>query len=221
MPSYIPLKDSLCKDWLSNFASRITASPSTYGLTAGEATTIQNAYNAFASAYTIAIDPSTRTKSTVADKDAMKAAALAIVRPYAQLVRRNAGVDNQSKLDLGLTIVDTTKTPIPAPQTSPILSVIAATPLQFTLRYVDQNTPTKRAKPTGVIFLELMAQTSATAITDPATIAFKQLSTANPVAVNWQQADVGKTAYMAARWVTRRGLLGPWSNIVSFTVANS
>lgn len=220
MASYIPLKDSLCKDWLVNFAARITAAPATYGLTAAEALTICNAVNAFVAAYTIAIDPSTRTRASVADKDAMKAAALAISRPYAQLVRRNNGVSNQDKLDLGLTIVDTSPTPIPAPQTSPILSIVGATPLQHTLRYVDQNTPTKRAKPAGVIFLELMCQTSATPLTDPALIGFKQLSTANPVAVDFVQADAGKTAYYAARWVTRRGLLGPWSNIVSFTVAN-
>ena len=62
--------------------------------------------------------------------------------------------------------------------------------------------------------------TSATIVTDPASLPFIGIQTKNPVAVNFSSADVGKTAYYAGRWVTRRGLVGPWSAIINFTVAN-
>jgi hypothetical protein len=51
-------------------------------------------------------------------------------------------------------------------------------------------------------------------------MSLKVLATKNPVGINFVAGDVGKVCYYAARWITRRGLVGPWSNIVSFTVAN-
>jgi hypothetical protein len=97
--------------------------------------------------------------------------------------------------------------------------VLGATPGQLTLRYADQNTPTKRAKPSGAIGIQFAFATSATVVSDPNVLPIKSQVTKNPVALNFDSADNGKTAYIAARWITRRGLVGPWSNIATFTVA--
>lgn len=217
---YIPTKDADLANWEDNFNTLITANPTNYGLVAGDAVTIAGAVNGFLAAYTIAINPTTRTSANIAAKDAARASSLAICRFYAITIRRNQGVSNALKLGLGLTIVDPTPTPIPPPSTSAILSIIAATPLQLTLRFADQNTPDKRAKPAGVLALELFAVASATVVTDPAVLPFFGLTTKQPVALNFSPGDVGKSAYVAGRWVNRKGQVGPWSNIVSFTVAN-
>ena len=217
---YIPAKDSLFQAWALNFNTLILANPANYGLAAADATAIGVQYAAWYAAWQLAINPATRTKPSVAAKDATKAASMALFRLYAQQVRRNAGVSNALKANLGLTIADLTPTPIPAPATSPILEVVAATPLQHTIRYADQNTPALRAKPQGVLFLEIHAATSATVISNPDLLPIIKNATKQPVAIDWTSGDVGKTAYYAGRWITRRGLVGPWSNIVSFTVAN-
>src|SRR5438046_3013565 len=155
MGSYIPTRDAELGQWVGNFSTLISASPATYGLVAGDAAAIAGYVNAFVAALTVVNNPATKTKATVAAKDGAKAAMLDIVRPYAQQVRNNNGVSNADKTALGLTIVDRTPTPVPPPTSSPLLSVIGATPGEHTLRYSDANTPDSRRKPAGTIGLQL------------------------------------------------------------------
>jgi len=218
--SYIPQKQSLYDAWMLNFTTLLTANAALYGQTAGVAAGCAAAYATWHAAYLLTTSSSTKTKSTVAAKDAAKAACSLVVRPVAMAIRNNLGVSNSDKSNLGLTIVDQTPTPVPPPATSPMLDVLGATPLQHTIRFHDQNTPTSRAKPAGVFFGELHAAVSATVVSDPNTLPVNQYVTKQPIAVTWQQADVGKTAYYAMRWVNRRGQVGPWSPIATFTVAN-
>ena len=219
MPNYIPNAQSLMRDWLVNFAALISAAPATYGLVAGDATTIQNSVNAFDAALTLAIDPVTRSPTTIADKDAQRMSTLGIVRPYAQLIRNNAGVTDENKVALGLTIVDRNPTVIPAPTTIPVMALTMATPLQQTFQFADANTPMSKAKPFGSIGIEIAAVTSATAITDPDVIPAKKLVTKSPFVLDWESSDQGKLAYIVGRYYTRRGLVGPWSAILSAYVA--
>jgi hypothetical protein len=149
-----------------------------------------------------------------------QAAMLDIVRDYAQQVRRNQGVSNANKAALGLTIVDTTKTPVPAPVTAPILSIVAATPGVQTLRFADANTPDRRAKPAGTIGLQLFVIIAATAPAGgPDAARFKAFVTRQPFGVPFDNADKGLTAYYYARWQTRTGLVGPWSAVGAMVIA--
>ena len=217
---YIPPKEASLDAWALNFSTLLTASPATYGATAGDAANIAAFYATWHAAYLVTTNPATKTKPSVASKNAAKASLLANIRPLAQFIANNPGVTNANKEALGLNLHGSTgPTPIPAPSTSPILAIIAATPGQMTLRYADQNTPDKRAKAPGTAGLELHAATSATVITDPSTIPFVGVATKQPYALNWSSSDKGKTAYIAGRWVTGTGLVGPWSAIVTYIVA--
>jgi hypothetical protein len=218
--SYIPTKDADLANWEDNFSTLITANPTNYGLLAGDAVAIAAAVLLFTNAFTVATNPTTRTSATIATKDAQKAASTVTCRYFAQLIRNNNGVSDALKIGLGLNLPDPTPSPIPPPATSPIITIVAATPLQLTLRYADQNTPDSRRKPDGVTALELFVAPSATVIVDPATLPFNGLVTRQPYPVNFVSGDVGKTAYIAGRWVNRKGQVGPWSNVATFTVAN-
>lgn len=219
MQPYIPVAQESLRTWANNFAALITASPATYGLVAGDATTIQNAADDFDAKLTDALDPSTRSPATVADKDASRMSLLGIVRPYAIMVRNNAGVTDEQKVALGLTIVDRNPTPIPAPTTLPLLSVVMATPLQQTLQFSDATTPDSKAKPFGSVALQVFAKTSETPITDQEQLLFKKQVTKSPFNLDYDPADHAKIAYIASRWITRRGLVGPWSAVTAAVVA--
>lgn len=219
MPSgYIPQKDSLLVGWLDNFRDLIVAAPATYGLLAADGTTIASYVDAFDDAYALVTAPETKTKTTVASKDGAKAAALDIVRTYAQLIRRNVGVSNEDKTALGLTIPDVNPTPIPAPATQPVLSIQGATPGVLTIRYADNMTPDKRSKPFGAIGLQLWGKASATPIVDPAALEFQDFVTRQPFDLDVSDETPGQIMYLAGRWQTRTGLVGAWSGIVSFVV---
>lgn len=223
MADYLPSTESGLCAWALSFSGLITANPGTYGLMASDAAAIAGVVGDFDDALTRATDRNTKTQGAVAAKDSAKAAMVAVLRHYAQVIKMNEGVTNEEKTNLGLNIDDTQPSPIPAPTTQPICSIIGATPLQHTLRFADSATPTKRAKPDGVIGLELHYYIGDTPPVSPdaagGTTKFYGLATRQPFAVTLNPADKGKTATYYCRWITRTGLVGPWSTPVSMTVA--
>lgn len=223
MPSlapYIPNRDTDFNDWSGNFSTLITASPGSYGLVAADAVAIAAATATWAAAYASAINPSTRTPTTVSAKNTAKINLLAIDRPYATTISANAGVSSGNKIALGVNPRTSVPAPITAPTTAPVLSLVSAPPLQHICRYRDETaSPSVKSKPYGVVQIQIFANTSITAITDPALLDFKGVSTKSPFLVAWDSEDRGKQAYYAARWITRTGLVGPWSTVADFTVA--
>jgi hypothetical protein len=219
-PPYIPPTDTDFNSWIDNFSAVLTAAPATYGLLAADATVVAGVTATWDAAYTAAINPATRSPVTVQAKIDAKLAALATVRPYAQQIANNVGVTAPAKIAIGVNPRTTPPSPITAPVTNPILSIPSMTPLGHVLRYRDElASPTVKAKPGGVASMELRCQVSATPLTDAETIAYSGQFTKCPFVINFDSGDAGKIAYYAARWVTRTGLVGPWSPIASATVA--
>lgn len=217
--SYIPPRDADLDDWLNNFSTLITAGPATYGLVAGDATAIAAGVLSWHTKFLAAIAGPTRGPMTIADKDDEKVLVLALVRPYAQQVANNAAVDVADKVSLGVNPRTTSPTPVPTPATQPVILLAGAMPLQHMLRYRDATAiPSVKAKPAGVIQLYLYGATSATVIVDPATLPMIRPATKSPLLVDFDASDKGKTCYYAGRWVTRTGLMGPWSNITAAVV---
>jgi hypothetical protein len=216
---YIPNKDADFANWIDNFSAMITASPTTYGLVASDAVVIAAVTAAWDTDYALAINPSTRTPTTVQQKNISKVGALATCRPYAQLIANNAGVSSSNKIALGLNPRTNPPTPVTAPTTLPVLSVSSAINQALVVRYRDSlASPSVKSKPAGAVAMEFRTQTSATAITDPNLIAYDGLKTKSPFTAVYAPGDVGKTAYLVGRWVTRTGLVGPWGSIINFVV---
>jgi hypothetical protein len=219
MADYIPSRESLLSAWATNFSDLITATPGAYGLMASDATTISNAVALFTAALSIALNPTTKTKASVADKDAKKAAMLVTIRQYAKVIKLNLGVSNEAKIGLGLTINDSGRTPVPAPTTEPVISVASGAPLQQILRFVDATTPDRRARPAGVTGMMLVRSIGTAEPTDIDSLPIYGIATRQPYVVNFDLADKAKTAYYFGRWVTATGLVGPWSQSAALTIA--
>lgn len=225
---YIPDRDTDYDSWLLNFTTKLTADPATYGLVPADAVNCAAQYTAWHAAYLLGggtyhtpVNPATKTVETTQAKVDARVASLAVVRPYAQLISRNAGVLASDKLSIGVNPRTSTPTPIPTPTSNPILSLVGATPWGHTLGYKDSAAITGKAKAFGAIQMELHCLVSATVIDDPAAIPYLGDYTKSPLAVSFSAEDVGKQAYYVARWKTRTGLVGPWSAIVNFTVAGA
>lgn len=213
---YIPTTDSGLSGWLGNFATLIAADPPAYGLVAGDATAISAQNTAYQAAYALATDPSTRTAPTIAAKDAAKATALAVVRPYAMQINANSGVTDEQRGDLGLTIRKTVPTPIPAPTAVPAVVLLGATPLKTTLRTYNTATPTSKAKPYGSSAVEIFVAVGVVAAVDPLQANFVNAFSKSPLSLDWDSSQVGKVATIWGRYTTRGSyagpaLKGPWS----------
>ena len=220
---YIPAKNADFLAWLNNFSALLTTAPTTYGLTAPDAVTVATQQLAFANAFAVADAPGTRTSASIAARDAARALAEAIVRPYAIAISLNAAVTNGDKVAIGVIVRIFPPTPIPAPTTNPALILVAATPLQHELQFRDSATPLLKAKPFGVAALELVASIGIVAATDPAQCAPVASYTKTPFRVSFQSGDRGKLCTYFARWRNASGpggvaAVGPWSPPVTIGV---
>lgn len=217
--SYIPSTDAGLAAWSANFEAIVAVDYAALGLTGGQASAVTAADTAYQAAYTLAVDPGTRTPVTVAAKDSAKFALLGTVRPVAIQVRNNPAVSDATKVSLGLTVPALVPTPIPAPTTVPTLAVLAATPGVHKIDSRDDSTPTSKAKPPGALQLQLWVAYGTAPAPDPTTAEFLGVFTKSPFFVSLPVAQTGKVATYFGRWVTRRGLLGPWSGGASMGVS--
>ena len=221
LPPYIPPRDTNLNAWLTNFSALITAGPSAYGLVAADAVTIAADVAAWTAAYTPVTSASTKTATAVSAKNTAKVTVLAQIRVYAQTIANNPGVTSANKIALGLNPKTSTPVPITTPTTYPILTAISTSTAGTILRYRDSvASPSVKAKPYGVIGVQVYAKTSTTVITDPTQLLFFTTTSKSPFTLPLTPITLpAPTAYFAARYVTRKGLLGPWSPIIAYNVA--
>lgn len=217
---YIPSRDANLNNWLANFSTLVAASPATYGLVSGDATIITAAVAAWTASYTLVTSPATKTAETVSAKNTQKVDVLATVRPYAQTIANNAGVSSASKIALGLNPKTSPPVPITQPTTAPTMTAQSTSTAGTIIRYRDSTaSPSVKSKPYGVVQMQLFALASVTTVTDPTTLLLQGVYTKSPLTAVMGSGAAGKTVYFASRWVTRKGLVGPWSSIISYVVA--
>jgi hypothetical protein len=112
-------------------------------------------------------------------------------------------------------------TPITTPTTTPVLTAQSASTAGIIVRYRDSTaSPSVKSKPYGVIGTLIYAKASATVITDPTLLSYEGTQTKSPFTLS-MPATAGMIVYMAARWTTKKGLLGPWSPIISYVSAQA
>lgn len=216
--SYIPSSDSGLRNWANNFVVQIAASAAVYGLVAADVTAITDKVNKYDDAMSVLQDPTTKTPAAVAAKDDAKTIMLACLRPYATTIAASAGISNDAKAAIGVTIRDVSRSVVPAPASIPVLTFDVATPLQARIKVTDQNTPKSRAKPAGTIGLEVRCLVGAVAPISADATPYKGFASRAPMTLDFQAGDGGKTAYVYARWLNGKGQTGPWSTCCQFTV---
>jgi hypothetical protein len=217
MPSnYLPQPLPAFAAFSLNFAALITASPSTYGLVAGDAAVIQAGDDLFQSNYVISTTPATRTKVTVQATVDARNSQVQIIRAYGRLILANQGVADSDKTSLGLHLRDPVNTPIPAPSTAPVISIVGASPGVLTCTSRDaMSSPGVKAKPFGAIQLLVYALFGTTAPATPAATPFFGAFTKTPFALASTGGTPGQTAFLYGRWANAKGQVGPWSALTT------
>lgn len=216
----IPKADAMFAAWLLNFATVIDANPGNFGLQAADADAITAVQLAFQTAFNAATDPGTRTSVTVAAKNAARANAEEVVRPYSVQISLSSVVSDANKTLAGVTLRNTIPTPIPAPVDAPVLSIQSAIPGVATIGYRVPGS-TSKAKPAGCIGVEVWTSAGTVAAVDPAQTSYAFTATKAPTRLDIAPGDVGKTITVFARFTTRSGpggkaQVGPWSLPLTF-----
>lgn len=219
---WIPALDTDLDDFQANFNTKITATPTAYGLVAGDATAFAVLATAFTAALVAATNPATRTAVTVATKQTARVVLVASLRSLAKRIQAYAAITPTLLTGLGLTVRDTTPTRIVAPSSKPVCNVFSINSRRHTINIVDEATPLQKARPFGASACLVFSFTPTAAEDAPGDIElwrFEGLATKFSYDVTYAAGEVGKLASIRTQWVNRRGERGPLSDVITATVA--
>lgn len=90
--------------------------------------------------------------------------------------------------------------------------------LQHTIHFTDESTPTRRAKPAGVIGAEVWVKVDGPPPVDPGELEFLAVDTRAPYTRDYAGPQGGKPAHYMLRWVNSKGETGPWSETATATI---
>ncbi len=219
--NWFPTTDAELLPFTTNLSTKLTAAPATYGAVAGDATALAGLLSTFSTALTAAVNPATRTKVTVATKNAARNSLVSNLRLlYKKINVANLAADKRE--ELGLPVRDGTPTASGAPATKPIANVADTGEYAALLRVVDEATPLKKARPGGTDGAVVMSyvQIASEAIpTDLEKWSFKGIAKRSDFRVEFSAGEAGKTAHVRLMWFSPRGQLGPASDAVTFMIA--
>src|SRR5687767_14685113 len=115
MADYVPGKFAERLAWSANFSTKFSANPTAVGGTAAQATAYAALHAAFAAAQGEVDDPALKTSNAVLARDVAWDAAEEMARELAQMIQAHPGVTPVQLNDLGLTVRDTSKSPVGPP----------------------------------------------------------------------------------------------------------
>lgn len=215
---FLPLSDAALLNWLNNASSVLTASPATYGSNLEAAATFAAVVTAYADAYATANEVSTRTKVTVADKDSARKAAKEAARQMASVAYGQAGITAGQLTAIGLTVKDTTPSPVPVPTTIPNVTLMLTGPQTMRVLARDPASETSRAKPAGVRQIMVQVYESTGGTTPPSDLS--QWPGATPygrTTIDLYFAEMIETTdvWVSCYWMNSRNERGPSSEPMS------
>ena len=215
---YIPTADADFSAWLNNFITYANANLAALGLVAADITPLQTASTTWNTAYWNNVAAQAAAKAARETKDAARTDAEGIARPLVQRLQSQGLVTDAQRQSLGVNVRSTTRTAMSEPTSRPVATVDTSQRLQHTIAFVDELSPTSRAKPSGVSGCEVWVKVGGEAPVDPSELAYLATDTKTPYTATYDGADGGKSAYYMLRWVNTRGDRGPWSQTVAATI---
>jgi len=222
MADYIPIADGAFGAWADNLMNYTGGHLAELGLVAGDVAdllTMQADYNGKMTVHIAARQAAQAARQ--AKDDSRREYKLAI-RQFVRRLQVSDAVDNPEREAMGITVADTIRTANTGEITTRPLGVVDTSQrLRHKIRFTDEATKTRRAKPKGIMGCEIWVKVLPAGEPAPAGadgLSFVFMDTASPHTVEYDSADGGKTAHYMLRWVKSGGGKGPWSETISATI---
>jgi hypothetical protein len=218
MADYLPGPDADYQAWVTNFVTYANANLAALGLVAADMTPVTTGQTAFNSGFSAHIAAKQAAMAAKQTKDETRSTLTAAIRPLVRRLQASPVVTDAERAALGINVRGGGG-PIGPPTTAPLVSIECGNRLQHTLRFVDSATPTRRAKPEGVLGVEIWNKVGTTPPANESELRFVAVDTNQPYVLDFDATDGGKTAYYWLRWVNPTGERGPWSEQAAATIA--
>ena len=216
---YIPGADGEFDAWQSNFVTYATANAAALGLDPlVDIPPLTAAQGGWATDYAANTAAQAAAQAARQAKGAARSAFEAVVRPLVGVLQASAAVDDTERKALGITVPDTTPTPVGPPTSRPVVTVDSGQRLQQTIAFQDELTPTSKAKPAGVRGAQIWVKIGDPAPVDPNELTYLATDTRTPYVTDFDGVDGNKVAHYMLRWESTRGDVGPWSETASATI---
>lgn len=215
---FIPTSDADLIAWVNNFLANANANLATFGITAADLTTVQDAAANFETDFAANNAAQASAQGARQKKDDSRSALVALLRPLVRQLQARAAVKDSDRQALGLNVKSSTRTAAAAPTTRPVATVDTSQRLRHVISFVDEQTPGSRAKPAGTMGCEIWVKVGPTPPVDASECRYLATDTATPYTAEYDGADGGKIAHYMLRWINTRGERGPWSQTVSATI---
>jgi hypothetical protein len=215
---FLPRADAELVVWMTNFVTYANANLANLGLVAGDMTPVTTNQTLFSNAFTANVTAQNNAKNAAAAKDTARDNLETAVRTLVRKIQGTPIVTNAQRQSLGISERGTERAPAGVPKSRPILSVDTSQRLQHTISFVDEETPTSKAKPNGVRGCEIWVYIGPEPSKLPTEYHYLGTDTKTPYVSHYEGTDGGKNAHYMGRWVNTKGEPGPWSETVSATI---
>jgi len=218
MPDYLPAADAQFDTWQVNFVTYVNAHLLDLGLDAADVVDLNATAATWTTEYPAHTAAQAAAEAARQAKDGARSGFEGAIRPLVRRLQASPDVDDAERAAMGITVPDRETTPQVPPKTRPVVSVDTSQRLQHTIAFADEATPTRKAKPAGVMGAELWVKVGDPPPVDPGELTFLSLDTRTPYVADFPGEDGGKTAHYMLRWVATTGEKGPWSETASATI---
>ena len=231
---YIPDGDARFDAWQSNFVTYVNDHLADLGLLAADVAGLNGSAASWSSDYPAHGAAQSAARAATEAKQRARNQLKAMIRPLVRRLQAESQVDDGERAAMGITVPDRVATPTGAPVTRPLVRVDSGQRLRHTIHFADEATPTRRAKPSGVMGVEIWVHLAEASAGDaglgegaggpgegagaPGALRFLSMDTRTPHVAEYKGADGGQTAHYMLRWVATTGEKGPWSETASATV---
>jgi len=210
---YMPDRDGDFHVWFKNYCDRIIANPARYGVLPADLAALQAVYTDWLLKYPKHITDQATAQASAGDKDNARDAAELVGRRLTKLIQSQMGTTTVHREELGITVADTTRTPISEQivLTTPAPVIKAKCTESKTVRldwYPDQAPGESEALPHGIIGLNIWVAEGGIP-SDESQWRLLAMDTNSPYLHNVAN-DATITMAYKAQWLDRRGRKGPF-----------
>jgi hypothetical protein len=211
--SYMPQKKADQVQWAQTFVNVVGTKGSQYGVPADLLTQFTTINTSLQTAWTVAQEPATRTRGTVAAADNLLKSMRAAAKNLVSIIQGTPSVTDQMKIDAGLTVRKTTPSKKPSPSTSPFIQVNSVDGRTVTIEL--RQSKSKRGRPTQVAGATVLTYTGTDVPQDPSEWRFATNTSKTTVSIPFGPSTTGDTVFITAFWIGTRGESGPAATPVS------
>jgi hypothetical protein len=218
---YVPSVEANFVTWAKNFVNVFIACLAKWLIPENEGSKLNELHENFLAKYLIALNPATKTKVAIQDKnDAKKALIAGIRRVYRMYIVYNEHVTRPDRDLLKVPIHHKRQHRIPAPDVIPEGLVSTSTHLIHKIVIIDLSDPLKKKQfPKNVTGFEIWRIVGGMENKTEEDFAFVSLSTTTSAVVEYEEHQLGTIVHYRFRWVNARGKSGPWSVITKAVVS--